>query len=105
MDFKRQAFAERDISEINPEKDIAVALVGRVIDKKQNIIILDDGSGKANVFFTDENILNNLSVNDIIRLSGFVMPTQDGFDIRGEIVQNMDKLDVELYKKIKNING
>ncbi len=51
MDFKKQSFAYRKISEINPETDIAVSIIGRVIDIGDRMVIIYDGSGKASAYF------------------------------------------------------
>ena len=100
MEFKRQAFAVKNISEINPETDIGVCILGRVIDMGQKNIVIDDGSGSANAYFQNEDALKNLSMNVIVRLFGFVMPNPEGFEIKGDFIQDMKGLDVELYRKI-----
>ena len=55
----------RKISDINPEKDIRVRLLGRVIDKSDNTIIIDDGSGKAEIIVENESDFERLNINDV----------------------------------------
>lgn len=100
MDFKRQPFIEKSIAEINPEKDIGISILGRVIDINSKNIVIDDSSGSATAYFTNEDALKNLSMNDIIRLFGFIMPNPEGFEIKGDFVQKMNGIDVGLYKKV-----
>ena len=101
MEFKRQPFAEKMISEINPEKDINVCITGRVLDIDDRAMVIDDGTGKAGVFFTPNAEIKNLSPNDIVRLFGYVVPNPGGFEIRCDIVQLMNGLDMELFKRIR----
>jgi len=100
MDFKRQPFVEKKISEIDSERDTNVCILGNVIDIKKDMIVIDDGTDKTAVFFTDENALKNLKINNTVRMFGTVLPTLDGFEIRGEIIQDMSNLDIDLYKSL-----
>jgi len=100
MNFERQSFKEKIINEINPEKDVNVCILGSVIDKKDGLIVLDDGSGKVNIILDSEVNFKNLKINDNIRVFGAVMPTDDGFDLRAEIIQDMNRIDMELRNKI-----
>lgn len=100
MDFKRQPFLEKSISEINPEKDIGIAILGRVIDINSKNIVIDDSSGSASAYFANEDALKNLSMNDIVRLFGFIMPNPEGFEIKGDFIQKMNGIDVSLYRKV-----
>lgn len=100
MEFRRQPFSEKTISGIYPEKDINVCIIGRVLDIADREMVIDDGSGKVRVFFTGSTEIKNLSPNDIVRLFGYVVPTPDGFDIRGDIIQLMNGLDSGLFKSM-----
>lgn len=100
MDFKRQSFAYRRISDISPESDIAVSILGSVIGINEKTIIIDDGLGRASASFSNEDSLKNLKIGDTIRLFGYIVPNPDGFEIRGDIIQDMSKLDVEMFRKV-----
>lgn len=100
MEFRRQPFSEKRISDIDPERDINVCILGRVLDTGEREIVIDDGSGKARIFFTGNTEIKNLSPNDIVRLFGYVVPNPGGFDIRGDIIQLMNGLDTELFKSV-----
>jgi len=96
---KRIPSVERCISEIQPE-DIRVCILGTIVDKKETTLIVDDGTGKITVRF-EEPV--TLPMNTLVRIFGRVVPIENGFEIQGEIVQDMSKLNIELYKKVREI--
>lgn len=94
--YKRLPAVTRKISEIDPQKDIRIRLFGRVIDTTDSAIVLDDGTGRAEVVLEssiDENIT-------IARVFARVLPLETGYELRAEIVQGMNDVDEELYRKI-----
>ena len=90
---------EKDISEIG-KNDVRVRLMGMVIDNKDNIVVLDDGTGKINVVFAENVQTEN---NKRVRVFGRVMPSEEGFEVQGEILQEMEGLDMELYRKVREL--
>lgn len=94
--YRRAPATPRRISEINPEKDIRVRLLGRVIGKDNGTLIIDDGTGKAEVIAENQDA----DVNDLVRVFTRVLPLEEGFELRAELLQKMNGLDVDLYKKI-----
>ena len=98
--YRRMPAIPRKISDINPEKDIRVRLLGRVIDKSDNTIIIDDGSGKAEIIVENESDFERLNINDVLRIFTRVLPLETGYELRSEIIHDMNKLDLDLYKKI-----
>lgn len=94
--FKRAPAVYRKIAEIEPEKDIRVRLLGRVIGKSDGMAVIDDGTGRADIV-TEEF---SADTNDIVRIFARVLPLETGYELRAELVQKMDKLDLELYEKI-----
>ncbi len=93
--YKRLPATPKKISQINPEKDVRIRLLGKIIDKTDGTIILDDGSATATIV-TD----GTCEINDTIRVFARVLPLEEGYELRGEIIQNVNNLDMELYKKI-----
>jgi len=92
---RRMPAYEKKIAEIS-KNDIRVRLLGTVIDSRENIVVIDDGTGKINVTFADPV---DVKANKLIRVIGRVMPSEDGFEIEGEILQDMSGIDVALYRK------
>ena len=93
--YKRLAAVPRKALDINPEKDVHVRIFGKIIDKADGTIIVDDGSSPTPIV-TDAAC----NVNDVVRVFARVLPLEDGYELRGEIVQVLNDLDIELYKKV-----
>ncbi|MCX6815765.1 MAG: hypothetical protein NT120_02855 [Candidatus Aenigmarchaeota archaeon] len=95
--YRRMPAVPRKINEIVPEKDIRVRLLGRVIDKQNSMIVIDDGTATAEII--TEN-MGNVENNDIVRVFCRVLPLETGYELRAEIVQDMKGMDMDLYRKI-----
>ncbi len=98
---KRMPAAEKKISDIKAE-DVRVSVLGTVIDKKDNRVVLDDGSGKINITFDEPQ---EIEINQFVRVFGRVIPVEDGFELQGEIAQDMSRLNMDLYRKIMELEG
>ncbi len=99
MNFHTEPYKEREIGDINPE-DINVCVIGRIIDVKDGLIILDDGTGVIKVTISNSK---DLKVGDIIRVFGQVFASQGEMEIRADFYQMMNGLDMNLYKKVKEV--
>lgn len=96
--FKKDPAVPKKVEAIKPEKDVRVRLLGTVIGKEDDSILLDDGSGSVEIFL-DEEDLKRIEEKNKIRVLGRVLPTPESFEIQGELVQEMDDLDFDLYNK------
>ncbi|UCD07338.1 MAG: replication protein RepA [Candidatus Aenigmatarchaeota archaeon] len=96
---RRMPSLERKVSELQPG-DMRVSLIGTVIDKQKARIVLDDGSGKVNVNF---EFSPEVSLNQFVRIFGRVIQAENELEIEGEIVQDMEGLDKDLYKKVNSL--
>ncbi len=96
---RRMPAYEKRIAEIT-KSDVRVRLLGTVIDINDNVVVLDDGTGKINVVFNEPV---EAGTNSIVRVFGRVMPAEDGFEIDGEILQDMKGVDVALYRKAADL--
>ncbi len=96
---RRLPALEKKISELGKD-DVRVRLLGMVIDRKDNVIVLDDGTGKINVVFPEPV---KTEANKIVRVFGRVIPSEEGFEIQGEILQDMSGLDMSLYEKVSKL--
>jgi hypothetical protein len=94
--FRRLPAVEKKISGINPEKDVRVRILGRVIDSSDSTLVIDDGSAKAEVVLDSES---GVVMNQLVRVFCRVLPLETGFELRGEIVQDMNRLDINAYRK------
>lgn len=99
---RRAPAVEKDVEDIEPQNDIRVRVVGTVISKDENSVSLDDGTGTVEVFLEEETI-EEIEENTRIRVLGRVLPTPDSFEIQGEIVQDFENVDPELYDRVKKV--
>lgn len=96
-DFKRMPAVERAVSDITPQ-DIRVRVTGTVLDKQGDRIVLDDGTGKINVNFSQPV---ETEPQKLVRVFGKVISVESGFELEGEIIQDMSGLDLGLWKKVR----
>jgi uncharacterized protein YdeI (BOF family) len=99
----RNHYVKKKIVEINPDIDLKVKILGFVVDKKDDTIMLDDGSGKIRVFVDIPGMMERIEINQLVRVFGSTLPTEDGFEIKADIVQDLSGLDVNLYKKVEEL--
>jgi len=102
MPFKNH-YVKRKIPEINPDVDLKVKIMGFVVDKKDDTILLDDGSGKVRVFVDAPGMMEEIDINKLIRVFGSTLPTEDGFEIKADVVQDLSDLNIDLYKKVEEL--
>lgn len=101
--FYKNYYPKKKIEEVNPEVDLKVKLVGFVVDKKDNTIVLDDGSGKVKVWIDTPESMENLSINQLVRVFGSILSTENGFELKADAIQDLSGLDINLYKKVEEL--
>ena len=99
----RNHYIKKNIPEINSEVDLKVKILGFVVDKKENTFVIDDGSGKVKVFVDEASLLDNININQLIRVFGSTLPTEDGFEIKADAIQDLSNLNINLYKKVEEL--
>jgi len=103
---KRNVAFERRISTISKE-DIRVKVIGTIVEKDQitNSIVIDDSESKVRIIL-DESIFSSTELGKLIRAIGIVAPALEGegFEIRGEILQDFSGLNKDLYKQYIEFN-
>ena len=96
--FTKSPFKKAKIKEIPHEKYVSV--VGAIIKKDRNDILLDDGTGQIEVVFGEDI---NFKEGDIVRVFGVAISGS----LKGELIQDMSELDIKLYResfdKIKSL--
>ena len=97
---RRLPAIEKKITDIQPEFDVRVRLTGTVIDVSSNSVVIDDGSGKVDVYFEEQPSVQS---GQFIRVITRVLPLIDGFECRGEAIQTLEGFNLDLYKKAKEI--
>ncbi|MBU7016318.1 MAG: replication protein RepA [Theionarchaea archaeon] len=98
--MRRAPALEKDVCDID-EEDIRVSVVGIVVKKDpiQYSMIIDDGTGSITVFAD-----KLFDIQSIIRVIG--RPQTRGEPIiDAEIVQDFTDFDLELYRKVKEMES
>lgn len=97
--MRRLPAIEKNISDISKE-DVRISLLGTILDKKGQTIVLDDGTGQVQITFSEPV---KEEAKKLVRVIGKVIPLQEDFEIQGEVIQDMSGLDMELYKKVREM--
>lgn len=95
---KRLPAKEKLVSEILPN-DIRVRILGTVIDKNENSIFIDDGSGRLEILTEGQTS----EMGKMVRVVTRILQMTGGFEARAECIQGMDGFDVELYRRAREI--
>lgn len=98
QEMRRFHSVEKNIGDITG-KDVRVAFIGTVIDKKDGLTV-DDGTGTITVESED---VESFKLQDIVRVIGKVNLTENEIKINGEIIQNFNSFNLKLYKRAKEI--
>jgi hypothetical protein len=91
--FELLHYKPKKISEIK-SSDLRVAIIGKIMEKKENSFVVDDGSGKVEVLF-DGEVRNN----ELIRAFCSVIDDK----LKADIVQNLNGFDLDLFNKINEL--
>jgi len=87
---------ERKISGIGPQ-DSRVSLVGTVVDFEENVMVIDDGTGKIEVVFESPP---HVKSGQRVMVIGKVMPAEDGAQLQGETLREFPDADLELWRRV-----
>ncbi len=98
MEILRQPHVERFINDLKKE-DTNVAISGMIVSKEDNSFIIDDNTGQILVTLSNSHDIKA----SYVRVLGRVLPYEEGVQIQGFIVQDLDKIDKVLYKKVKEL--
>nr|MDO8080640.1 OB-fold nucleic acid binding domain-containing protein [Candidatus Freyarchaeota archaeon] len=95
---------EKQIKDITSSEASFIKLLGVVLEKKQNVALIDDGTGKARIVALDDEIISKIKVGDKIRVFGTVLPREEGeIQINASIIQNMNKLNIKLRSQVEKL--
>ena len=89
----------RKVSEIKPD-DIRISIVGTIVDSRDSILAVDDGTGKVNVNFEDRP---QTGPGQVVRVFGRVIPLEDGVELQGEICQDFSGVDMALWNRVSGL--
>ena len=89
-------YKEQNIKDLN-SNTLKIAITGLIVSKSENMITIDDRTGSLPVL-----IDTDLPVNTFVKVYGILIPSDQGFELQGNLIQDLSKINQELYKKVKS---
>ncbi len=96
---QRMPAKERKISDISGD-DTRVSIVGTVVGFKDNIMAVDDGTGKIEVSFEEPPAVKS---GQLVRVFGRMIALENGFELQGEVCQDFSNADLGLWRKVSGL--
>ena len=102
--FYRQPARRKKIVEISRENDIWVRIAGTVVDVSPDVVVIDDGTGVGTVSIYSPHVVEGLSHGDFVEAICRVIPTDDSYELRSDIIHPIRNR--ELYLRVVDkLNG
>ncbi len=101
---ERKPAVERRIHDIKKE-DVRVKVVGVIVskDEKSSSIILNDENHSISIILPSDDLYEKAKIGALIRVFGTVIPYDKEVELKAEIIQDMSRLDKDLYIRTYNI--
>ena len=99
--FQRVPAKERMIGEI-ASGDTRVSIVGAVVGLKENILAIDDGTGRISATFDP---MPDLKAGQFVRVFGRLIPFESGLELQGEAINDFSGADIQLWRKAGGLWG
>ena len=90
---------ERKISDIGGD-DTRVSIIGTVVGLNDNIMAVDDGTGKIDVSFEDKP---QVKTGQLVRIFGRIIALEGGYEIQGEVCKDFSNADLGLWRKVSGL--
>lgn len=101
-DFTKGCYKEKFVKDLG-FSDFRVAVSGVIVSAKDSGFLLGDGSGEVYINLNGMDKQPVIKDNSTVRVFGRLVPYENGFEIHGEIVQDLTGIDMGALKKIKEI--
>lgn len=101
MPFK-SSYTRKSIGEVNADIDLKIKVMGFVVDKSDVFIVVDDGKNKVKIFVEPE-MMEKVDIHQFIAVYGSTIPTEDGFEIKADAIQDLTGLNLQFYKKMNEL--
>lgn len=92
-----KGYEEKYVKDLVPS-DVKVAVSGMVIGRWEKGIMVDDGTGCVNV-----EADTNIEDGKFVRVFGYLAFMNEGFELKGNVIQDLSSADRELYEKVKKL--
>jgi hypothetical protein len=101
--MRRLPGKEKSISDIQADKDVRVRITGTVIGLSGNVVIVDDGSAHAEIICDNPDMIKDLKEGQFVKVITRILPLIDGYECRGEAIQDLNGINIELYRKAREV--
>lgn len=83
--------------------DSRVRFIGTIVelDNESGVLLIDDGS-QISVIATPE-MVETFKISSVVGIIGTILPYSEGVEVRAEIIQDMSKLNKEIYEKFMDL--
>ena len=98
--MKRQPAVERRIAEIR-DSDTMVRILGTALEVREGDFTLDDGEGQI-IVIADPEKVGLLKEGQRVRVIGRIFKDPEPV-LQGEVIQDMDDLDLDLYRRVRKL--
>ena len=98
FEYRRKPAIRRRISEIKDD-DVRVRIMGIILEKTEDMMAIDDGSGKADILL-DKDDQGDLEIKTMVEAICRVMPTDEGRELKVEAITDMSNIDMDLFNKV-----
>ncbi|RLF61057.1 MAG: replication protein RepA [Thermoplasmata archaeon] len=101
--MRRLPAIEREIGKIRDD-DFRVKILGVIVDRDETnqCALIDDGSGKAVLYFMSRENFDMAREGKVVRVIGKVR-REENIEIDVEIIQDMSNLDLALYEQVRYV--
>lgn len=103
-EFVRKPYVPKKLGEINPKEDTNVRIFGTVLEKNEDLIVIDDGSQTKNIYISP-NDAEKINIGDKVRIFCRVLPSMENYELQADLIQNLNDLDLKIYSLAKEKYG
>lgn len=90
---------ERKISDIGGD-DTRVSIIGTVVGLNDNMMAVDDGTGKIDVSFEERP---RAKTGQLVRVFGRIIALEGGYELQGEVCQDFANADLGLWRRVSEL--
>ena len=98
--MRRQPAVERRIKDVK-DSDTMVRILGTALEIREGDFTLDDGEGQITVI-ADPEVLGLFKDGQRVRVIGRIFKDPEPV-LQGEVIQDMDRLDLDLYRRVRRL--
>jgi len=92
-----KSYNELFIGNIN-SNNLKISVSGIIVSKEDDNLVIDDNTGVLQI-----EIENEFNIGDYVRVFGNLIEIENKFILKGDVIQDLNKINKELHKKVKGL--